>query len=208
MRQKILILTVILSVARCLFAQTDTISVTADTLGGSDTAHVSFFSDMWPHDPHSPGRAALYSAVLPGLGQAYNGKYWKIPLVYAALGTSGYFIYYWDSFYIELRDAYIARTDLDSLTTDTQYAYITSDATLLQFVDQTKRYTDLLVIVTGAIYVLNIIDAVVDAHLYDFNVADDLSLHVEPYLIPKSNMFTVPSMQFSSVGINLKLSWR
>ena len=58
-----------------------------------DSAQTRFtpFAHFWSHDPHSVRRAALYSAVLPGLGQAYNGKYWKIPIVYAAIGTSGYF---------------------------------------------------------------------------------------------------------------------
>ncbi len=190
------------------FAQVD--SVTAGAAKSSvkdisDTTKTPFFSDMWSHDPHSPTRAAIYSAVIPGLGQAYNGKYWKIPIVYAGIGTSGYFIYYWNSFYKDLRDAYIIRTDGDSLTIDTQYDYIVSDETLLQYVDATKRYNDLLWIVTGAVYILNIVDAVVDAHLYDFDVSDDLTMHLEPYFIPKMH---VGNLSTRSVGLNLTFTLR
>ncbi|MBK9507903.1 MAG: hypothetical protein IPO03_21370 [Bacteroidetes bacterium] len=84
-------------------AQTDTVAVTdtiitaaVDTTAvGSDSLQTPFYKNLWSHNPHSVGRAALYSAIIPGLGQAYNGKYWKIPIVYGAIGTAGYFIYYW-----------------------------------------------------------------------------------------------------------------
>lgn len=177
---------------------------------GSETAdsleiHIPFYQNLWTHDPHGVGRAALYSAVIPGLGQAYNGKYWKIPIVYGALGTSGYFIYYWYDFFDELRSAYIYRTDNDSLTIDTQYDYIPSDELLLQYVSQSKRYLDVMVIVTAAIYTLNIVDAVVDAHLYDFDVSDDLSLHVRPQYIPS---YTYNANGIGTMGVSLKLSFK
>ncbi|HMZ90012.1 MAG TPA: DUF5683 domain-containing protein [Chitinophagales bacterium] len=173
------------------------------TLAQTDSLHTPFYKNLWSHDPHSVGRAALYSAVIPGLGQAYNGKYWKIPIVYGALGTSGYFIYYWYDFFDELRTAYIYRTDEDPLTIDTQYDYIPSDELLLQYVSQSKRYLDVMVIVTAAIYTLNIIDAVVDAHLYDFNVSDDLSMQVQPHYFFGYNQ--INPLQ-GTVGISLQLS--
>ncbi len=185
---------------------TETIVITTDTIVEeiiADTIKSPFYKNLWSHEPHSVGKAALYSAVVPGLGQAYNGKYWKIPIVYAGIGTSAYFVYYWNSFYKELRQEYIFRTDGDSTTNATIYNYITSDEILLQYVDNTKRYSDLLVVVTSVVYILNIVDAVVDAHLYDFNVSDDLSLHVQPYILPKGYL---TQNDFNTFGLNLKLS--
>ena len=197
--------------ASALFAQTDTITTfqpdtisnaAIDTTLKADSLKTPFYKNLWSHDPHSVGRAALYSAIIPGLGQAYNGKYWKIPIVYGAIGTAGYFIYYWYDFYDELKTAYIYRTDEDPLTIDYLYDYIATDEYLLQKVGQAKQYTDLMVVLTAAAYLLNIVDAVVDAHLYDFNVSDDLSLNLQPY-------FPVSSLRLNSMqpayGVTLKL---
>lgn len=208
---KVLFVVTGLFFASALFAQTDTITTfqtdtistaVIDTALTTDSLKTPFYKNLWSHDPHSVGRAALYSAIIPGLGQAYNGKYWKIPIVYGAIGTAGYFIYYWYDFYDELKTAYIYRTDEDPLTIDYLYDYIATDEYLLQKVSQAKQYTDLMVVLTAAAYLLNIVDAVVDAHLYDFNVSDDLSLNLQPY-------FPVSSMRLNSMqpayGVTLKL---
>jgi len=208
---KVLFVVTGLFFASALFAQTDTITTfqtdtvstaVIDTALTADSLKTPFYKNLWSHDPHSVGRAALYSAIIPGLGQAYNGKYWKIPIVYGAIGTAGYFIYYWYDFYDELKTAYIYRTDEDPLTIDYLYDYIATDEYLLQKVSQAKQYTDLMVVLTAAAYLLNIVDAVVDAHLYDFNVSDDLSLNLQPY-------FPVSSLRLNSMqpayGVTLKL---
>ena len=194
------------------FAQTDTTQVQEDismldldALRNEqvDTAATKAapFSNFWTHDPHSVRRAALYSAILPGLGQAYNEKYWKIPIVYAALGTSGYFIYYWYDFYDELRTSYLARIDDDPLTVDELYDYIPSDEILLQYVEQSKRYLDLMVVVTFGVYALNVIDAVVDVHLYHFDISDDLSMQLSPAYF-SGNTFAAP--RSGAFGLQLK----
>ncbi|MBK8343545.1 MAG: hypothetical protein IPL12_09695 [Bacteroidetes bacterium] len=208
---KVLFVVTGLFFASALFAQTDTITTfetdtistaVIDTALTADSLKTPFYKNLWSHDPHSVGRAALYSAIIPGLGQAYNGKYWKIPIVYGAIVTAGYFIYYWYDFYDELKTAYIYRTDEDPLTIDYLYDYIATDEYLLQKVSQAKQYTDLMVVLTAAAYLLNIVDAVVDAHLYDFNVSDDLSLNLQPY-------FPVSSLRLNSMqpayGVTLKL---
>lgn len=204
---KQLFMIILLLISAQTFAQINTAQNqinSVDTLSVVDTAATPFYKNLWTHDPHSVGQAALFSAIIPGLGQAYNGKYWKIPIVYGAIGTAGYFIYYWYSFYDELRTAYIYRTDDDPLTVDLQYAYLTSDDYLLQKVSQAKQYTDLMVVLTAAAYILNIVDAVVDAHLYDFNVNDDLSMRLQPFL-------TTPQINYNSIqpltyGVSLKFS--
>ena len=189
--------------ATTMFAQVDSVAInTADTSAIADSIQIPFYKNLWSHNPHSVGRAALYSAVIPGLGQAYNGKYWKIPIVYGAVGTAGYFIYYWNDFYTELKTAYIYRTDENPLTVDIIYDYIESDDYLLQKVSQAKQYTDIMVVLTAAAYLLNVVDAVVDAHLYDFNVSDDLTMQLSPYYNPLGN--SISTFQ-PSYGLSLKL---
>ncbi|MPM52641.1 hypothetical protein SDC9_99401 [bioreactor metagenome] len=129
---------------------------------------------------HSPKKATIMSACLPGLGQAYNRKYWKIPVIYSGLGGTGYSILWNNNKYQTFRKAYIARTDTLDSTTDNFPRY--SAANLLDLRNYYRHNLELSVIIFSAIYVLNIVDASVDAHLYDFDISDDLSLSVQPSL--------------------------
>jgi hypothetical protein len=126
-------------------------------------------------DPLTPAKAAFYSAILPGLGQAYNKKYWKIPIVYGAIGTSLYF--YTDSKqkYHEYRDAYKSRL---AGNPDPDYDYL-SDTQLISAQEFYQRNASLSGLFVIAFYVLNIIDANVDAALIQFNVNQSLSLQPE-----------------------------
>lgn len=127
-------------------------------------------------DPLRPSKAAFYSAILPGLGQAYNKKYWKIPLVYGAIGTSLYFYFDSNKKYQSYRDAYKQR--LAGLPD--QYDYLdTSRLVAAQKFYQRNR--DLSLFVSVGFYILNIVDANIDAHLIQFNVSDDLSLAPDLY---------------------------
>lgn len=123
------------------------------------------------YDPLRPSKAAFYSAVLPGLGQAYNKKYWKIPIVYGAIGTSMYFYLDNNKKYNSYRDAYKRRL---AGFEDDQYQYLDDDR-LIRAQRFYQRNRDLSLLVTVAFYVLNIVDANVDAHLIQFNVNDKLS---------------------------------
>ncbi|MCK5400857.1 MAG: hypothetical protein KAJ28_04420 [Flavobacteriaceae bacterium] len=129
-------------------------------------------------DPLSPSKAAFYSAILPGLGQAYNKKYWKIPIVYAALGTGIYFYLDNDNEYKRYRDAFKRR--LAGFTDDEFYGTgstpnISNDA-LIRAQKTLKRNKEISLLVTLGIYALNIIDANVDAHLLQYNVDENLAL--------------------------------
>ncbi len=128
-------------------------------------------------DPLRPSKAAFYSAIVPGLGQAYNKKYWKIPIVYGAIGTSLYFYIDNNKKYHSYRDAYKRR--LAGFTND-QYQYL-DDARLIQAQRFYQRNRDLSLLVSVAFYVLNIVDANVDAHLIQFNVSDKLTLQPDVY---------------------------
>jgi len=135
-------------------------------------------------DPLSPSKAAFYSAVLPGLGQAYNKKYWKIPIVYAALGTGIYFYIDNTNEYNRYRDAFKSRlagfntdefwgTDIDGNPLATPSI---SEDGLIRAQQTLRRNREISLLVTLGIYVLNIIDANVDAHLLQYNVDENLSL--------------------------------
>ncbi len=150
---------------------------------------------LFPEE-HSPKAAGLASAIIPGLGQAYNKKYWKIPIIYAGLATAGYFIYYNYTIYSNFQEAYRLRGDGDTATNLSSFDvwYITGTETiyldgyessqLSELSNIYRRNGDLSVIISAGIYALNIIDAVVDAHLFEFDVSDDLSLHVQPFYSP------------------------
>ncbi len=131
-----------------------------------------------PYDPLAPARAAFYSAVIPGLGQAYNKKYWKIPIVYAGMGAGIYFYLQNDKDYDRFRDAYKRR--LAGYTDDEFYGTgstpVISDDRLIDAQKTAQKNKDVSIIVTVAFYLLNIVDANVDSHLRQYNVNDDLSL--------------------------------
>lgn len=128
-------------------------------------------------NPLAPARAAFYSAIVPGLGQAYNRKYWKIPIVFGAIGTGVYFYSTNNQEYQRYRNAYKQR--LKGLADEFQGQY--SDATLINAQRTFQRNRDLSLIVTIGLYVLNIVDANVDAHLRQFNVNDNLSFQPDIY---------------------------
>ncbi|HSO89326.1 MAG TPA: DUF5683 domain-containing protein [Draconibacterium sp.] len=142
---------------------------------------------------HSPKRATIYSAILPGLGQAYNKKYWKIPIIYVGFGTIGYFIGWNNSNYNTYKLAYSDLTDSDPATDsyldldaaqyydlENQTDYNNFKSGLSKQSDYFRRNRDLLIISMVGFYGLNLIDASVDAHLFDFDISEDLTLNWQP----------------------------
>src|SRR5690606_19474162 len=135
------------------------------TLDGSVSYH-----QLYPN----PKRAGLFSAVLPGSGQFYNKQYWKIPVVYALLGTGVYFINFNSKNYRRYRQAYIARIDGDPNTRDEfENIYPSADA-IKTGEDYYKKNLDLSVVLTTLGFTLQIIDAITYAYLKDFDVSSDL----------------------------------
>ena len=141
-------------------------------------------------NPLAPSKAAFYSAVLPGLGQAYNKRYWKIPIVIGAIGVGIYAYTYNDDLYDRYRTAFKRRK---AGFTDDEFYDVNgsgivpgspdlSDNALQDAQERYQRDRDLALVITLAFYALNIIDANVDAHLKQFNVDDDLGLDIKPYL--------------------------
>lgn len=150
------------------------------------------------YKPLAPATAAFYSAVLPGLGQAYNKKYWKIPIIYAGMGVGIYFYIQNDKEYDRFRNAYKRRlagfTD-DEFWGDGATAIVSNDR-LIDAQKDAQKDKDLSIVVTGIFYLLNIIDANVDAHLRQFNVNEDLSLE------PNFNINPINSQ--ANYGLSLK----
>ncbi|MDR2204922.1 MAG: DUF5683 domain-containing protein [Flavobacteriaceae bacterium] len=143
-------------------------------------------------------KAGLYSAVLPGLGQFYNKKYWKIPIVWGAVGT-GVGIAIWnENQYKRYRTAFVA--ELNGLPHEfSDIPGVTADA-LGRVQDRAKRQRDYAIAITGLIYVLNIVDAVVDAHLYEGKHDPDLTL--QPTVI-----YDEFALQNTKPGLSLRLKF-
>jgi hypothetical protein len=132
---------------------------------------------------HPPVKAAFYSALLPGMGQVYNGKWWKVPIVYAAIGTGVGFVVYNSKQYHDCRIAYFTRTDGDPDSNyETAFTQQFSDQALVQFQQEFRRNRDLSYLITTALYLLNVVDAIVDGHLYKLDMSDDLSFRIRPIL--------------------------
>jgi hypothetical protein len=143
-----------------------------------------------------PKKAAILSACLPGLGQAYNRtlirpdgsrvkSLWKIPVIYAGFGGLAYGFAWNQGFVKDYRDALRLRYDDDPATVDQFTRYTDNDLVTLK--NYYQRYRDLCVIGFAALYTLQIVDAAVDAHLSTFDVSDNLSLNVHPAFYPTTN---------------------
>jgi len=156
----------------------DSLYVEEDSLvmAGRDTLLLKSYAARY-----DPRKALLYAAVVPGLGQIYNKKYWKLPLVYGGFIALGYgfnfyqegYVKYKKELYYNLENGYTDDTDIrpgDSYTT----------ANYRKIVDQYKRERDFMMILLGAMYILQIVDAHVDAHLKEFDLNPKLQLSIRP----------------------------
>ena len=133
----------------------------------------------------SPGKAMIFSLILPGSGQVYNKKICKVPIIYLSLGT---LIYYADknqNYYQRFKRAYLFQSDTLS-STISEFAGVSNDQ-LLYYRKQYRRNRDLCILGITVVYILNIIDANVDANLFDFDVSDNLSMRLEPGIIDYNN---------------------
>jgi hypothetical protein len=133
---------------------------------------------------HSPTKATIMSLCLPGLGQVYNKKYWKVPIIYAGFGVLTYLIVFNTNYYLTFKSAYIEGYNHDSAGNYSDYVKKYSLSSLLSAREYYRRNLEITIIFTAVLYALNIVDAAVDAHLFTYDIKKDLSFHVEPVLIP------------------------
>ncbi len=152
---------------------------------------------------HSPLKATMLSATLPGLGQAYNGKYWKIPFLYAGIGGVIYAVDFNNGWYQYYRKNWLAKVDGNPNTQDDFPN--TPPERLQREMNRWRRNVEISYIVGAALYILNILDATVDAHLLDFDVGEDLSLNIMPVVIPQSSTF---GNRINPASPGIRLSFR
>ena len=153
---------------------------------------------------HSVRKAVILSAIVPGAGQVYNhiampkGKkkaFWKVPLIYAGLGTAGYFLVTNQQQQLSLRNEYDHRQMYGVPSDPNWIAY--DDYGVLTLYNQYLNWRDLSILAVGAVYLLQLADAGVKAHFVSFDVSEDLSLRIEPRLL-----------QASAPGIGVSLNFR
>ena len=168
----------------------------------------------------SPVKASLYSAIFPGFGQIYNKKYWKLPLVYGGFGALGYSVGFNQTNFSKYKNAYIDFTDdipetqsylkiiggnLNPVDFDPVLYPDTYDSQQEQWfkeqlehnMDYYRRNRDLSYIGLVGLYLLNIIDATVDAHLFDYDIGNDLSMKIEPRLMYAGRNMNTLGVQIS-----------
>ena len=161
---------------------------------------VCYKKDVHPH----PGRATVYSILLPGLGQAYNGEYWKIPIYYGCLIGSVHYLYTNNINYHRFK-----RIHNEATNPDIEYTGSISAETAQWYRDVYRRYRDYSIVATVLFYLLQVIDANVFAYMHNFEVNDDITMKVEPAVIAPDMTYAmqIPTMGFgvseSAIGLRL-----
>ena len=183
----------LLLMANLAFAQTDS----AVVITGADTANTK---KAKTEKVHNPKIAIALSAVLPGAGQIYNHKAWKLPIIYVGLGAAAYFVYDFNKktnlYKYEYRHRKNGETDL----LDPDLASL-SDETVLSEKNYYRRFMEISIAALAIVYMLNIVDAAVDAHLYYFDISDNLALSLQPF----ARNYALP---YAGVNHGLTLSLR
>lgn len=146
----------------------------------------------------SARKATIMSAILPGAGQVYNKKYWKVPVIYAALGGLGYWGINNHIQYKYYSNNLAAMYDNDTNTNNT--TPYTADQLVIQK-NYYKKYRDIAIMFGALVYAVNIIDANVDAHLKTFDISDDLSMKIKPY-------YNINYNNTLQTGLTLKLNFK
>jgi len=129
-----------------------------------------------------PKRAGIYSALIPGSGQIYTKKYWKVPIIYAGIITSAYYIKESNSSYKLYRDAYINR--LEGNNSDDIFSQYSNNQ-LSTITNHYRRNREVSILFLIGTYILNIVDASVSAHLFNYDISDNLTINIQPIYLSK-----------------------
>ena len=173
---------------------------------GALASYIYFIGDgavNYPGYASSVKKATTLSTICPGAGQFYNRSYWKVPIVLGGFATMAYMIDWNNRGYKRFKLAYDLVTDNNELTVDEFNGRYSADF-LRNLRNNYRRNRDLCIILTGAFYLLNIIDAHVDAQLKDYDISDDLAVTVEPVI---SNFYSMQQSQNNLVGFSIKFSF-
>lgn len=134
-----------------------------------------------PELAHSPRKAILLS-ILPGAGQVYNGQAWKIPVIYGLFTATGYYMYSNYHHMVDFREEYLHRVNGGTPELEGYTTY--PDNSIYNYYISYNQSFQLSIILTAVIYALNLVDAYVYGHLYDFQITDDISLALQPTIMP------------------------
>ena len=148
----------------------------------------------------NPGRATLYSILLPGLGQIYNGELFKVPIYWGCLMGSVHFLMNNNNNYKRFKRIH------NEATTNPNYKESISAETAVWYRDVYRRYRDYSILATALFYFLQVIDANVFAYMHDFEVSDDISMNIEPAVIAPDNTYAMHSVNYgvnNAVGLRL-----
>lgn len=145
---------------------------------------------------HDPRKAILFAAVLPGLGQVYNKKYWKIPLVYGGLIGFGYGVNFYQKGYKEFKGGLFDLLESNASQIEIR-GYTLTESRLRSIVDQYRRERDFFIILTAGMYLLQMVDAHVDAHLREFDLNPNLQVSIQPTM--NNDMMTGRTAGFSLI---------
>jgi len=192
---KIILALLVFTTSFNAFSQKDSTSVKGVKVKGKIEVTDDFYN------PLSPSKAAFYSAIFPGMGQLYNKKYWKVPIVWGAMGTSIYFYLDNNSEYKRFRRAFKQREAglQDEFTQDDGTEIISRDG-LVNAQKILRQNRDLSLLATIVIYTLQIVEASVNAHLMQFNTSDNLSFR--PIIIQDRFLSDAPTF-----GMSLKFTF-
>lgn len=161
---------------------------------------VSYDADKFPH----PGRATLYSALLPGLGQIYNGELYKVPIYWGGMLVSVHFLTTNHTNYVRFKKIH------NEATTSGNYQGPISGETAKWYRDVYRRYRDYSIVATALVYFLQVIDANVFAYMHDFEVTDDISMQFEPTIISPDNAYALHNTGMNTYGnaVGMKVGLR
>lgn len=161
---------------------------------------VSYEADKFPH----PGRATLYSALLPGLGQIYNGELYKVPIYWGGMLVSVHFLTTNHTNYVRFKKIH------NEATTSGNYQGPISGETAKWYRDVYRRYRDYSIVATALVYFLQVIDANVFAYMHDFEVTDDISMQFEPTIISPDNAYALHNTGMNTYGnaVGMKVGLR
>ncbi|MBP3355696.1 MAG: hypothetical protein J6K95_00805 [Rikenellaceae bacterium] len=177
-------------------------------LAGAIASYIYFIGDgavNYKSDVSSVKKATTLSMICPGAGQVYNKSYWKVPFVVGGFATMAYIIDWNNRGYQRFKKAYNYITDGDDSTVDEfNGLYDNRPDFIKNLRDNYRRNRDLSIIITAGFYLLNVIDAHVDAHLKDFDVSDDLTMTLEPTITTFS---TAQTRSTNLVGMTLKFNF-
>ncbi len=163
---------------------------------------VNYKKDIHPH----PGRATVYSILLPGLGQAYNGEYWKIPIYWGCIAGSIHFLCTNNTNYQRFK-----RIHNEATNPDIEYTGQISAETALWYRNVYRRYRDYSIVATALFYLLQVIDANVFAYMHDFEVSDSITMRLEPAVLTPDTAYAFNSVPATAAGgssIGLRLGLR